>query len=266
MRATVPATPTRWRSSGPGLSSSGSFEATIASIRLPERTSLTSLMERSWPTASGVRVSGKVTVSRSGRIGRASGSGSMLATASSMSGISTTSSCGVSTSAIASSLSPEGGSLLGALNRRLASGLRQPRRQLDPEDAVLICGLGVLGVDVHRELDDAPERSGGKLDLLVGASLRIADGTLTADHQRPASHLQVHGLQLDAGQLDLDHRLPRCVLAAVVDVHARDEGGDRAPLAIAGLIPEVAEELVHLPPHPGEVREWISLAAHLKTA
>ena len=75
IRATVPATPTLCRSSGPGASFSGSFEATIASIRLPERTSLTSLIERSWPTASGVSVSGKVTVSRSGSTGSASGSG-----------------------------------------------------------------------------------------------------------------------------------------------------------------------------------------------
>ena len=42
----------------PGVSFSGSLEPTIASIRFPERTSLTSLMERSCPTASGVSVSG----------------------------------------------------------------------------------------------------------------------------------------------------------------------------------------------------------------
>ena len=43
---------------GPGSSSSGSREATRASIRSPDRTSLTSRIERSWPTASGVSVSG----------------------------------------------------------------------------------------------------------------------------------------------------------------------------------------------------------------
>ena len=47
----------------------------MTSIRLAPRTSSTSLIERSWPTASGVSVSGKVTVSRSGRTGSASGSG-----------------------------------------------------------------------------------------------------------------------------------------------------------------------------------------------
>ena len=43
---------------GPGFSISPSRDATITSIRLPPSTSLTSLIERSWPTASGVSVSG----------------------------------------------------------------------------------------------------------------------------------------------------------------------------------------------------------------
>src|SRR5215208_2277072 len=179
-----------------------------------------------------------------------------------MSGISTTSSCGVSTSAIVGSPSRCGGPLLGALNRDLARGLREPRRQLDPEYAVLVGGLGLLGVDVHRELDDAPERPGGKLDLLIGPPLRVANRALAADHQRPASNLEIDGLELDARKLDLDHRLLRSTLAAVVDVDAGDEGRDLAALAIAGLVPEVAEELIHLSPHPGEVREGVPLAAH----
>src|SRR3954449_13633962 len=110
----------------------------------------------------------------------------MLGAATSTSGSSTTSSCGVSTSAPVRSFG-NGGPLLGAVNRHLAGGLRQPRRQLDPENAVLVGGLGLLGVDVDRELDDAAKRPGGKLDLLVGPALRVANGTLAADHQRPAS-------------------------------------------------------------------------------
>src|ERR671926_167044 len=47
----------------------GSFDATIASIRSPPSTSLTSFTERSCPIASGVSVSGKVTVSFSGSTG-----------------------------------------------------------------------------------------------------------------------------------------------------------------------------------------------------
>ena len=46
-------------------------EATITCVRSPDRTSSTSLMERGWPTASGVRVSGKVTVALSGSTGKA---------------------------------------------------------------------------------------------------------------------------------------------------------------------------------------------------
>jgi hypothetical protein len=58
MRATIPATPTSYSCSGPGVSSSGSRLATITSIRSPTSTSLTSWTERSWPMASGVSVSG----------------------------------------------------------------------------------------------------------------------------------------------------------------------------------------------------------------
>ena len=60
-------------SSGPGFSISPSRDATIASIRLPLSTSFTSLIERSWPTASGVSVSGNGTLSLSGSSGSTSG-------------------------------------------------------------------------------------------------------------------------------------------------------------------------------------------------
>ena len=67
----------------------------MTSIRLAPRTSSTSLIERSWPTASGVSVSGKVTVSRSGSTGSASGSGwSARIASSASSGESTTSRTG----------------------------------------------------------------------------------------------------------------------------------------------------------------------------
>ena len=39
-----------------------------------------------------------------------------------------------------------------------------------------------------------------------------------------------------------------------------------AALPRPGLVPEVAEQLVHLPAHPGEVREGVALAAHCQTA
>src|SRR5262249_4230469 len=136
-------------------------------------------------------VSGYVTVSRSGRIGSASGRGSVVPTASSTSGISTTSSCGVSTSAIVRSPSPCGGPLLGPLDRNLAGGLRQPGRQLDPEDPVLVGCLRLLGAHVHGELDDSAEGPGRELDLLVGAPLCLTDRPLAADHERAAADLEV---------------------------------------------------------------------------
>ena len=48
--------------------------AAMTSIRSPPSTSLTSLIECSWPTASGVSVSGNGTLSLSGSTGSASGS------------------------------------------------------------------------------------------------------------------------------------------------------------------------------------------------
>ena len=74
MRAIVPATPTRYRSSGPGCSISASLLATITSIRSRLSASFTSCTERSWPTASGVIEFGNATVSFSGRTGSVSGS------------------------------------------------------------------------------------------------------------------------------------------------------------------------------------------------
>ena len=78
MRATTPATPTVCSWSGPGSSASGSRLATITSRRSAASTSLISVIERGWPTASGVSVSGKVTVSRSGRTGSVAGSCGLL--------------------------------------------------------------------------------------------------------------------------------------------------------------------------------------------
>ena len=79
MRATIPATPTRRTSSGPGTSRLGSVEAAMTSMRSPASTSLTSRIERSWPTASGVTVSGNGTISRRGSTGRAAGSSAAAA-------------------------------------------------------------------------------------------------------------------------------------------------------------------------------------------
>src|SRR5262249_58697186 len=97
------------------------------------------------------------------------------------------------------------------------------------------------------------ERGGGELDRRVGAPLRVPDRALAADDEGAAPDLEVHGLELDPGQLDLDDGLLRSRLPAVVDVDARHERGRLAALAVAGLVPEVAQQLIHLPTHAGEV-------------
>ncbi len=67
---TTATVPTEYRSSQPGGSASVLRTVISASIRSPETTSSISLIDRSWPTASGVIDSGKTTVSFSGRTGR----------------------------------------------------------------------------------------------------------------------------------------------------------------------------------------------------
>ena len=172
---------------GPARRARGRCEATIASIRLPQRTSSTSLIERSCPTASGVSVSGKVTVSRSGSTGSASGRGSLERIASSTSsGDSTTSSTGVP------SITP---ARIGT--RRVASA-RIEQGQLDPQDAVLIGGAGAVGVDVDLELDDAAKWARRNLHLLVDAALGLLHRSLADYRQVPAADLEVDISQVDA--------------------------------------------------------------------
>ena len=111
----------------------------------------------------------------------------------------------------------------------------------------------------------APEGPGGDLDLLVDAALGLLDGTLAGDHQPPAGDLEPDRGGIDAGDIDLDHRLrrPGGVIAdvAVVDVDAGENPGVRSRRQ-PGPLPDVSEELVHLPPDAVEVDEEIALARH----
>ena len=70
---TTAAVPISCRSSQPGVSTSSFLTVTRATIRSPLATSSTSLIERSWPIASGVIDCGKTTVSFSGRTGSVGG-------------------------------------------------------------------------------------------------------------------------------------------------------------------------------------------------
>ena len=70
IRWTIPAVPISYMSSKPACSTSESRIVTSASMRSPATTSSISLIERSWPIASGVIDCGKTTVSLSGRTGQ----------------------------------------------------------------------------------------------------------------------------------------------------------------------------------------------------
>ena len=233
----------------------------MTSIRLAPKTSLTSLIERSCPTASGVIVSGKVTVSRSGRTGSASGSGSLARIASSASrGDSTTSRTGAAlhqprTSAgvppaISRTRYSRARSAPGASSR---SGRAAAGRFAECRPRSWPCPLGV---DVDLELDDAAERAGGNLDLLVDTAFGLLHRPLANDRQLPPADLDADLTQVDPGEVDFDHRPLR--IAAVVDVDiGREAAGAAAD--VGGTAPGVPHHLVHLPPHAGEIRKQIAL-------
>src|SRR5690349_16063829 len=236
MRATTPTTPTSYRSFGPGSSFSGSRAATIASMRLAPSTSLTSLIERSWPTASGVSVSGKVTVSRRGRTGSASGSGSLARIASSASsGDSTTSRTGLPSTASV------------PLDRHAARGLgRVAERQVDPQHAVLVGRRGAVCVDVYLQLDDTAKGAGLDLHLLIDAAFGLLHVALADDRDLPAADLDPDLVQLHSRQVHLHHGPLR--VAAVVDVHIGSESP--APAAdVRGPCPRIEVSLRHGPEH-----------------
>src|SRR4051794_16284651 len=159
IRATIPATPTSWSSSGLGSSASGFFDATSASIRSPESTSLTSFMDRGRPTASGVSVSGYGTISRSGRTGAPPGPAGPAGSEwpprrlppRSPPDLGRRPARGARI-CLPSAAPPA--SLLGLDWNAAAGGLLSPERELDPQDSVLVGGPGRLGHRIGVQLDD----------------------------------------------------------------------------------------------------------------
>src|SRR3954463_8088133 len=63
-------------------------------------------------------------------------------------------------------------------------------RDLDPQDAVLVCRARGLGLDVRPELHDAPEGPGGDLDLRVEAPASLLGAPLAGDDQLPPPDLE----------------------------------------------------------------------------
>ena len=145
---------------GPRRLDLGSFEATITSMRSPPSTSLTSLIERSWPIASGVSVSGKATrvLERQHRepLGQ-------RARRSPPPG------CRRAWRSRSSRLVPSRPSI--GIRRAVVALLRQ--RDLDPQHAVLVGGARAVGLHLGAELDHAPEGPVRDLDLLVQAALGL---------------------------------------------------------------------------------------------
>src|SRR3954447_7878663 len=188
-------------------------------------------------------------MSRTGRTGRAAGSGcsERSRTASSTSALSTTSSSAI---------------VVARADDRHSPGLVGPRaqRQLDPEDPVLVGGARPIGLDVGVEPHRPPERPRLDLDLLVDAALGLLDRALAGDHEVPTGDLEVQAFEPDAGEVGLHDRL-RLLATAVVDVDARRESGGPAAGA-AHAAPDVAEQLVHLTPHPLEVEEEVTVRGH----
>ena len=252
MRAIVPATPTRYRSSGPGCSISASLLATITSIRSRLSASFTSCTERSWPTASGVIELGKATVSFSGSTGSVSGS---VASAGRLVDrlLEALDDLDRHDSTVPSSSRAE----IGTWRLLLSAG----DRQLHPQDPVLVGGAGLVGDHVGAELDLAPEGALLDLELLVDAALGVVRLALAGDHEHAPADLEIDVVERDAGEVDPDHRLGR--VTAVVDVDAGAEGAPVRRKPRAG--PDVAEQLVDLAPHALEVGEGISRWRHLIT-
>ena len=246
MRATTPATPTRYEVCRARILVLGSREATITSIRSPPSTSLTSCFERSCPIASGISVSGKATLSRSGSTGSTSGR-RLVATGT-------------------SSVSPfvDGMWMLTpgpprahprSAPRRVCSLARQ--RHLHLQHAVLVRRARLLRSDVGAELDDAAERAVLDLDLLVEAPARLVGAALAGDQQLAAADLERHVLDVDARELGL-HDRP----GGVVDVVDVDRRREPAPAQAGRALEDVAEQLVDVTAHPLEVGEQITRGAH----
>src|SRR4051812_42296386 len=120
----------------------------MTSARSPASTSLMSCTERSWPTASGISVSGSGTLSRSGSTGSTAGSARGAPT-------SMTRSPPASSTSITDAPSRPGSLVvLRQLDRdlqRARSALHQ--RKLDPQDAVAVGRRGLFGDDVGAERD-----------------------------------------------------------------------------------------------------------------
>ena len=193
----------------------------MTSMRLPASTSLTSWIERSWPIASGVSVSGRGTASRSGRTGSVAGSSRWPPTWTSRP------SSPASTS-ITGPRPPRARLALAVLARDLDRDrprLGPLQRQLDAQDPVAVGRRGGLRDDVGAERDRAPERAEVDLELLVDAALGVGGAAVAGEDELAALDVEGDLVGVDARQLRHDDRARRVALVEDVDAPGRSRRG-----------------------------------------
>src|SRR5262249_20948335 len=130
------------------------------------------------------------------------------------------------------------------------------QRQFDDQHTVFVVGDGAGVVDLDLQLDHAPERTRGDLDLLVDAALGLLQGAPADDRQLAPVDLDPDLGEVDPGEVDFDHGPLRVVDVVDVDV-GREARGPAAD--VAGAAPGVAHHLVHLPAHPRKIGEEVAL-------
>ena len=187
IRATIPATPRHTSWSGRAARPLGP-RGYQPSIRSPESTSFTSLIDRSCPTPNRESVSGNGDHLPERQHRQRSGSGCVLTLPNRR----------------------RGHPGLDDLDRRPSVARRPPaidfflvsdrdppagpaagaRRQLDRSNAVFVRGPGLLGDDVGVQLHDAAEGTRLDLDLLVDPALRLPHRALAADHELSPDDLE----------------------------------------------------------------------------
>ena len=190
----------------------------MTSMRLPASTSLTSWTERSWPTASGVSVSGSGTVSRSGRTGQRRRAASPLrADLDGLRGV------------VGGDLDHAASSCAGPRSARCAHA-RLGRPRAAARRAGSRRGRSRAP---RRRTTSAPSgitrRNGPKLDLelLVDAALGVGRPAVAGDDQLAALDLEAELVGVDARELGVHDRARRVAVVEDVDARARTRRGAR---------------------------------------
>ena len=234
MRWITAAVPTAWMSSATWRLDLGVFETSDATIRLPADRVVDSLIERSWPIASGLIDSGKTTVSRRGRTGSSDGiSGSWPASLLERLAL-------LGLLAHPAAVTTATYSVTGCCSGFASSGSRTVR---SPGRTTASARLPSTSPPTR---DQALERPVVELDLLVVHRLRRRPAADARNRQDAVRDREVDLRRIDAGEV-ADDRDRRWVVRAE-DVGRRTEGA-AAPRHRASPA-QIREELLHLALQP----------------